>query len=116
MRSKNYLNNFLNQDKKIMYMTLSILLVSIFTLTIVYAALSSTLNISGNAEISAASWNIYLDNVKVKSGSVSANTSEISGSLSVSFNVKLDEPGDFYQFTVDVVNDGSIDAMIDSVV
>ena len=34
----------------------------------------------------------------------------------MSFSVNLATPGDYYEFTVDVVNGGSIDAMIDSVV
>ena len=32
------------------------------------------------------------------------------------FDVEFNTPGEFYEFTVDVVNDGSIDAMIDSVI
>lgn len=34
----------------------------------------------------------------------------------VSFDVTLVKPGDYYEFTIDVVNDGTIDAMIDSIV
>ena len=34
----------------------------------------------------------------------------------MSFSANLVMPGDYYEFTVDVVNDGNIDAMIDSVV
>jgi hypothetical protein len=96
-------------------MILSVVLVSVFSLTIVYAALSVTLNITGNSEVVASSWDIHLENVKVTSGSVSGTTPSITSSRTASFSTILNNPGDFYEFTIDVVNDGSIDAMIDGV-
>ena len=104
------------QDRKTLYLVFGLVLVSVFTLSIAYAALSVTLNIQGNAEVVASTWDIHLDNVKVTSGSVSANAPQISGTSSVGFDVELNTPGEFYEFTVDVVNEGSIDAMIDSVI
>ena len=104
------------QDRKTLYFVLAVVMISVFTLSIAYAAMSAVLEIHGNSEVVASSWDIHLDNVKVKSGSVSANAPSISGTSSVGFDVELNTPGEFYEFTVDVVNDGSIDAMIDSVV
>ena len=107
--------DYFSRDRKTLYMVLTILLVSAFTLTVVYAALSTTLNISGNAEVSAASWDIYLDNVQLNSSSATTSVPTISNKTTVSFSTTLSKPGDFYEFTIDVVNNGSIDAMIDSV-
>ena len=104
-----------NVNRKMLYMLLGIILVLVFSLTIVYAALSVTLNINGNAEVTAANWDIHLENPKVKSGSVNNNVPTISGN-NLSFSASLTTPGDYYEFTVDVVNGGDIDAMIDSVV
>ncbi len=112
---KGKLKTFFSRDRKILYMILSIVLFSIFSLTIVYAALSVTLNIQGNAEVVASTWDIHLDNVKVTSGSVSGTTPSITTPTTASFSTTLNTPGDFYEFTIDVVNDGSIDAMIDNV-
>ena len=112
---KDKLKDFFSRDRKTLYMILSIVLISIFSLTIVYAALSATLNIQGNAEVVASSWDIHLDNVKVTSGSVSGTTPTITSPTTATFSTNLTTPGDFYEFTVDVVNDGSIDAMIDRV-
>ena len=112
---KNRLQGLL-KDRKILYLVLFIAVVSVFTLSIAYAAMSAVLEIHGNSEVVASSWDIHLENAKVKSGSVSANAPSISGTSSVGFNVELNTPGEFYEFTVDVVNEGSIDAMIDSVV
>ena len=107
---KDYIGN-----RKILYMLLAIALISISTLTIVYAALSVTLNITGTADISAASWDVHLDNVKVTSGSVSGTDPSITSPTTATFSTTLNMPGDFYEFTIDVVNNGSIDAMIDGV-
>ena len=103
------------QNRKTLYFALCIILISVLSLTIVYAALSVTLNITGSTEVTASNWNIHLANPEVKSGSVNSNVPTISGN-NLSFSVNLATPGDYYEFTVDVVNGGSIDAMIDSVV
>jgi len=107
--------NFNFKDKKMLYAVLCVLIVSIFTLTMAYAALSVTLNISGSAQVNATDWNIYFANPVVKSGSVSTTVPTITSGNSLSFSAELTTPGDFYEFTVDVVNDGGIDAMIDSI-
>ena len=104
------------RNRKSLYIFFAIALISISTLTIVYAALSVTLNITGTADISSASWDVHLDNVNVNTQSVSGNAPTIIGGTTATFSTKLEVPGDFYEFTIDVVNDGSIDAMIESIV
>ena len=105
----------LDINRKTLYVILCIVLVSTFSLTIAYAALSVTLNITGDAQVVASTWDIHLDNVKVTSDSVSGITPSITTPTTASFSTTLNMPGDFYEFTIDVVNAGSIDAMIDSV-
>ena len=104
------------QDRKTLYLVLCIAVVSVFTLSIAYAAMETVLEIHGNSEVVASSWDIHLENAQVKSGSVATNAPVISGNSTLAFDVELNMPGEFYEFTVDVVNEGSIDAMIDSVV
>ncbi len=104
------------KDRKILYCVLTIVLVCIFTLTIAYSALSVVLTIQGNARVSAADWDIYLSNPRVTSGSATTNVPEIKTSSTLEFNTTLNMPGDFYEFVVDVVNAGDIDAMIENVV
>lgn len=63
-------------------------------------------------------WNVYFDNIEVTQGSVSAEQeATIIGSSrsEITYDVTLGLPGDFYEFTVDIVNDGTVDAMIDQV-
>ena len=104
------------KDRKTLSLGLCLILVCVFTLTIAYSALSAVLTINGNARVSAANWDIYLNNPRVTSGSATTNVPEIKTSSTLEFETTLNMPGDFYEFTVDVVNGGDIDAMIENVV
>lgn len=115
MRNKRGLNNVLSTDRKTLYVVLSIVMVSVLTLTVVYAALSTILQINGQAEVSAANWDIHLDNVVLNSSSATTTAPTITDPKTATFSTTLTTPGDFYEFTIDVVNNGSIDAMIDSI-
>lgn len=95
-----------------------ILFAIIFGISIAYARMDRTLNITGNTEIKENAWLINFKDLKVKPGSV-APTSEptINNEKdTIDFSVMLDLPGDFYEFSVDIVNEGTIDAMIDNIV
>ena len=107
--------NFNVKDRKVLTLGLCLVLVCVFTLTIAYAALNAVLTISGNAQVTASNWDIHLANPKVTNGSVNTTIPTISGNI-LNFNTTLTTPGDFYEFTVDVVNNGSIDAIINNVV
>ena len=108
--------NFNIKDRKVLTLGLCLILVCVFTLTIAYAALNAVLTISGNARVSAADWDIYLNNPRVTTGSATTDVPIIKTSSTVEFSTTLNMPGDFYEFTIDVVNAGSIDAMIENVV
>ncbi len=95
-----------------------ILIVLLLTIGLGYAFLQTDLTINGTGKINANSWNIHFDNVQVTEGSVALSTGDSipiinSTTLTdVTYTITLKEPGDFYEFTVDVVNDGTIDAMV----
>ncbi len=108
--------NFNIKDRKTLSLVLCLVLICVFTLSTAYAALNAVLTISGNARVSAADWDIYLNNPRVISGSATTNVPEIKTSSTLEFETTLNMPGDFYEFVVDVVNAGDIDAMIENVV
>lgn len=92
-----------------------VLLVSISLGT---AIISSILSIKGNTTIKENSWVIYFDSIRVSTDSVeSEENAKITDHerTRIDFTANLKEPGDLYEFTVYTVNDGSIDAMVDSV-
>lgn len=79
--------------------------------------MSTTLTINGTANITATSWNVYFTNVQTTSGSVVATTEPTTNGVTtteLTWEVTMDTPGQFYEFNVDVQNDGTINAMIGS--
>ena len=100
-----------------------ILLLLVVGISIGYAALTTTLMINGNSTIKKASWDVHFANVNVKTGSVAINTTagEKAATITdtaatiIDYKITLLQPGDFYEFTVDVVNGGSLDAAISAV-
>ena len=108
--------NFNIKDRKMLFTLLCLTLVCVFTLTIAYSALDAVLKISGNAKVTAANWNIYLNNPKVTNGSATTDVPTIQTKNTLNFNTILNMPGDFYEFTVDIVNGGEIDAMIANII
>ena len=92
---------------------LSLLALLLLTITVGYAALSTTLNINGTSKINNATWDVHFANLKVTEGSVSATkAATIDSATEIDYNVELIKPGDFYEFTVDVTNTGTIDAKL----
>ena len=92
---------------------LSLLALLLLTITVGYAALSTTLNINGTSKINNATWDVHFANLVVRPGSVSATkAATIDSATEIDYNVELIKPGDFYEFTVDVTNTGTIDAKL----
>jgi hypothetical protein len=97
-----------------------LLLVLLLAITIGFAALATTLKINGTANIGKNSWNIYWDNIANKKGVTPETDPTITSYNNVAktlltWEVYLDTPGDYFEFEVDAVNAGSLDAMITSI-
>ena len=131
-------------SKKILYVILSVMVISICTLTLAYAVLSSTLTIGGSSEIVGSSWNITiseynyweeefgiseetLENINIDGVSCFSN-GFISGDAvlvkkpsifdtSISdMQVSLTKPSDAVILYFSVKNNGTIPAKIESIV
>ena len=108
-------------NRKLQLIILLVLVSLVGTMSIAYAVLSTTLNINGTAQVQDASWNVHFDNVQVKTGSVSgakvttAPTTSGTTTTTLTWEVSMDTPGEFYEYNVDVVNGGSMDAMVNTI-
>lgn len=95
------------------------LVLILLVLGIGYAYLNTTLSINGTSNIDRSVWDVYFDNIQVTDGSVTGSQvideAEVVDDTTVEFHINLKKPGDFYEFTVDAKNDGTIDAMIETV-
>ena len=77
----------------------------VLSVSLGYAYLNTTLQIDGTSQFKRASWDIHFANIQVKSGSVTPTTeATITNPTTVSFEATLDNPGDFYEYNVDIVN------------
>ena len=95
-----------------------VLVVLLLGITLGYAYLNTDLQINGTTNVTSANWNIYWDNIQFGPNNVTDITTPATiqtGLTEVSFNVNFKEPGDTYEFTVDAVNDGTMNGMISAI-
>lgn len=98
-----------------------ILFVLLLGITMGYAAISTTLKINGTVGVNKNTWNIYWDNAVVTSSNTSQAIPTIGQDQGEPLNTKVSWqttfalPGDYYEFTVDAVNAGTVDAMITNI-
>lgn len=97
---------------------IGVLAVAILVMAVGFALYNAELQIGGTANVTAASWNVHFvtsgdGTYALSSGSVTPSTTPTVTGTSVStYNITLAKPGDFYEFTIDVVNEGTIDAKL----
>ena len=103
-------------NKKVVIIILSVMILG---LSIGYAALSSSLNITGSAKLGATadSWNINFKNAKCTAYNYAeAGNIEIKNKTTLELsNSKLKAPKDYIICNFDIVNDGTIDAKVTSI-
>jgi hypothetical protein len=103
-----------NNRFRALYIVLSLFL--LVGVSIAYAALAVNLGIpvNGIKEIERPDWNIEFQNLKVVTGSVNAvrPATILESKTDIVYSVRLNNPGEFYGFIVDVVNTGSMDAKL----
>lgn len=102
---------------------LAVLIVGLVSMTVAYAALSTTLTISSSAKVAASKWDIQITGWKqVTVPNLNGGTSEatVKASPSVTatavtgIEVTFNKPGDAVQFTFNIENKGDIDAKLTS--
>lgn len=107
-----------NKNKNILIVALIIGLVS---MTVAYAAFSTTLTISSTAKVAATKWDVRFANwTQVTVSNLNGGTSEASVKASPSetataitgIEVTFNKPGDAVRFTFDIQNQGDIDAKL----
>ena len=103
------------ESRIILFLTL------LLVITVGYALLSQQLDINGTSKIKKTTWSIIWDNVQVNSNSVSGASVTQAAQITntektlVEYSITLSEPGEFYEFTVDAKNEGTIDGMVNTV-
>ncbi len=98
-------------NKNLLFMILLI------CITIGYAYLNSELKINGTTGILGNTWDVHFENVvPSSSNTITPTVAPIANPsdkvTNLTYEITFNKPGDVYEFNVDIVNAGSIDAMI----
>lgn len=86
-------------------------------LSIAYASLSETLNISGKATLKGGSWDIAINNITEVSltGEALELAKPVYNNTSLNLAISLTKAGDSAMYQFDVKNNGTIDARLSSI-
>lgn len=111
----------MEKQRKTKVLIIMMLLVVITGLTVAFAALSTSLSINGTAYLDASKWGIRFENLSSPTRVGKATTTgtakieEAKAAEIIDMNVNLSTPGDKIVYTVDLVNNGTINAKIDNI-
>ena len=108
----------MEKTRKIKIISLCALLVAVLGLTVAFASLSQTLTINGSAAVNAASWDIHFEKTSGKEtevkGAATFTEPTLSGTTIENFSATLTKPGDSVTYYFDIVNKGTVDAVVSS--
>lgn len=91
---------------------IGLLVVAIVAMSVGFAVFSSNLKINGTTTVESSTWNIQFDEESYSETMGSKKTTPEFNVTSMTYAVTLTEPGDFYEFTVNVENNGTFDAQL----
>lgn len=101
----------MNQKKQ---RTLAIfaLAIALVATTVAYAALQTTLKVSGNVTKKGGTWAIKIQNISsvTTTGSGKMTSAPKVSGTTLSFAAELSKPGDSVSFTFDIANNGTVNA------
>lgn len=110
----------MEKNRKIKTLSLVALIVAVLGLGVAFAALSSQLTINGSAKAQAGSWNIHfaktLDMPTQTTGDASFTEPTLSDTSILGFKATVTKPGDSVTYYFDIVNSGTVDALVDNYV
>ncbi len=103
---------------------IAVLAVAILFMSVGFAAYAQTLRINGDVSVDAAKWDIHWDkttytksngSVDILGSSREAGSTPVFDNTSVSFGAVLKKPGDYAEFSIDAVNEGTFNANLTSI-
>lgn len=112
----------MKKEKKNNFLLIIGLLLVVAIISVGYATLSAQLTVNGGASLGGATWRVYFSDDPSDINIVSAETNVTAttppqvntAQNQITWEVNIPNPGDKYEFTFKVVNEGSIDAVLAS--
>lgn len=105
----------MEKKKNTQLFVIAILSVAILVMSVGFASYATTLNINGTATVSANKWSVHYETTSYAetTGSEAATSHNLTNT-DFTFAVTLEKPGDFYEATANIINDGTFDAVLKS--
>ena len=103
----------MKKQRNTQMLVIAVLAIAVLTMSVGFAAFTQRLDINSNTTVGVSTWNVKFltDSFTVTDGSVSVDSKNIViTGTSVTYEVKLSKPGDFYEFTINVKNSGTFNA------
>lgn len=105
----------MEKKKNTQLIIIAILAVAILFMSVGFAAYASTLTINGTAKVQSNKWSVhFVDTTYAETTGSKVGTKTITGT-NLTYSVTLEKPGDFYEFSIDVINDGTFDAVLNGI-
>ena len=108
----------MKNKKKMEIGILLVLIIAVLGMTVGFAYYAQNLTINGTVTVKGSPWKVHYvaDDITETSGSETATSATIGNSdTNFAFTVTLEKPGDFYEATINVINEGSMDALLKKV-
>ena len=103
----------MKKQKNAQIIILSLLLAAVIFTTVGFAAYTQNLNIGGTVAVEKSKWSIHFDQSSYQLGTDSqAVKVNMASDTSINFTSTLSKPGDHCAFSIQAVNDGTFDAVL----
>ena len=103
----------MKKQKNAQIIILSLLLAVVIFTTVGFAAYTQNLNIGGTVAVEKSKWSIHFDQSSYQLGTDSqAVKVNMVSDTSINFTSTLSKPGDYCAFSIQAVNDGTFDAVL----
>ena len=103
------------------YMVVGIFVLLLGGISLGFAELRETLTVTSDVLITKERFDVHFERQSITQGSVSLSEGnhavaiDSSDNDKLSFGITLNQPGDFYEFTIDMANSGNVDAKVSSI-
>ena len=106
----------MQKQKNYQLAIIAVLAFAVLFMSVGFAAYAQTLNIQGTTTVAGNKWSVHFDTSTYQLGEGSvAETSKSISDTTVEYTASLAKPGDYYLFSIDVVNDGTFDAVLNKI-
>ena len=107
----------MQKQKSFQLAVIGVLAFAVIFMSVGFAAYSQTLNIGDAIANIGDTWSVHFDpnSFQRAEGSVIENSKSISDTA-IEYSATLEKPGDKFAFSINVVNDGNLDAVLNKII